>query len=128
MTEVELSTFKVMLGLLAPAVFGASALRWVLFPTPFIVYLLEEFGVVGALPLCKTPPNNIYRKRSEQCKQACILSAAQALCSFLSQQLQFSVVTIVNREYRRGTEHTRTSFSDISGYKDERGSFIEAVL
>jgi hypothetical protein len=46
----------------------------------------------------------------------------------LSQQLQFSMVTIDNREYRSGMEHVRTSFSNISDYKDERGSFMVASL
>jgi hypothetical protein len=44
----------------------------------------------------------------------------------LNQQLQFSMFTIDNREYRSGTEQVPTSFSDINDYKDERGSFMVA--
>jgi hypothetical protein len=36
--------------------------------------------------------------------------------------------TIDNMEYGSGTEQVRTSFSDISDYKDERGSFMVASL
>jgi hypothetical protein len=45
---------------------------------------------------------------------------------FINQQLEVSVVAINNTEYRSGTEQLRTSFSDISDCKDERGSFTVA--
>jgi hypothetical protein len=38
------------------------------------------------------------------------------------------MVMINNREYRSGTEQVQTSFSDVSDYKDERGSFMVASL
>jgi hypothetical protein len=46
----------------------------------------------------------------------------------LSQQLKLSMVARENMEYRSGTEQVRTSFSDISDYKDDRQSFMVASL
>jgi hypothetical protein len=44
----------------------------------------EDIWVVGAFPLCKTAPHSINKKRSQQCKQAWMRSAAHALYSYKS--------------------------------------------
>jgi hypothetical protein len=62
---------------------------------------------VGAFPLRKRASHSINKKGSQQCKQAWMRSAAQAVCSSLNQQLQFSMVTIdngVKKRKGRGTD------------------------
>jgi hypothetical protein len=46
----------------------------------------------------------------------------------LNQQLQFPMVTRENTEYRSGTEEVRTSFRDVSDYKDERRFMVPSLL
>jgi hypothetical protein len=83
---------------------------------------------VGAFPLRKTAPHISRRNGLNNLNK---LGCAQLRMRFvvvINQQLEISMVTIDNREYRSGTEQVRTSFSDISDYKDERGSFMVASL
>jgi hypothetical protein len=61
-------------------------------------YVIYDYNdIVGAFPLRKTASNSINKKRSQQCKQVWMRSAAQALCSFKS-TASVPMVTIDNTE------------------------------